>query len=986
MTDGARTVVAILAGLACAPALGQGRVPLADSVETLLIPAGITHQSIDLNAKLVYVFHDDGVLVQHFIGDFSVSVGDGKGQQLSSREAVVWVTDHTWNEKPYRRLEMLLWRDATVEEPGGTLTTGPALFVTLSTFGEVTTHTDDIAREVRSNSPIYVEGRRIRTTVTEGRGNEEAQLPTLRVIDASGLSPERGDEPPRPVIRFQSRGEVAVSEPTPGRRVLTVTGGAYLARGVPGGQDYLEIQADSAVVFLRRRLSDVVPQENESGGLGASATDPTARPPGNPTRDDESTGSGGSGRQLMESAFGDLEVEAAYLEGDVLLSQNANQIRATRIYYDLVKDRALILDAVVRAVLVDRDVPLYLRADEIRQLSQNDLVAERAMLTTSEFHTPHYHIGAEQVEVIDRSPRSAGGGRAEIRSGYFRIEDATLNIQNVPIGYWPVLTGNVQTSETALRSIRTGYSGDFGVELETRWYLFNLLGLATPDGFDATLNLDYYSDRGPAVGFDATYEREKYFGLTRGYLMHDSGEDSLGRDREETSFDDARGRYLLRHREYLEDDWQLSLELSYISDEGFLEEYFEPEFDNDKEQETLLYLKKQRDNWAFTTLLQTRILDFYTQTERFPDFGFFQVGEPLGRWASWFNELRVGFERYRPADQTFRELLRDGDQQESGTVARAYAREEAGAPLDMGPWRFVPFVSGSAGAWDDSPEDGGIVRGLGTAGVRGTMYLTRVDPEARSKLFDLDGMRHVVKPEIVAWASASNYDSDDLYPFDSTVEAADDFDGATFAVRQRWQTKRGAGPTRRVVDVFTLDLEAGAFNDSPGTYVTNGYTSFTRPELSVSRNYASAASIWRMNDRSALLGELNFDVNDGEVDIFNVSYAVERPPRTSYIIGYRFIGETESNLLALDVNYQMTEKHTLAVREAFDLDRGQTQDFTIALIRKFPRWYSALSFSLDESEDDFGVSFSIWPEGVPQAAIGSRRFTGLATSTRISSE
>ena len=70
----------------------------------------------------------------------------------------------------------------------------------------------------------------------------------------------------------------------------------------------------------------------------------------------------------------------------------------------------------------------------------------------------------------------------------------------------------------------------------------------------------------------------------------------------------------------------------------------------------------------------------------------------------------------------------------------------------------------------------------------------------------------------------------------------------------------------------------------------------------------------------------------------------------------------------------------------FDLDRGETLDFTIAFIRKFPRWYGAISFELDEAEDYFGVSLSLWPEGLPQTALGSRRFTGLASTTSLHNE
>jgi len=102
------------------------------------------------------------------------------------------------------------------------------------------------------------------------------------------------------------------------------------------------------------------------------------------------------------------------------------------------------------------------------------------------------------------------------------------------------------------------------------------------------------------------------------------------------------------------------------------------------------------------------------------------------------------------------------------------------------------------------------------------MYLTRMYPGVRSELFDIDGLRHVVKPDITAWAAGANRDPHELYPFDETVEDIHDASGAAFGIRQRWQTKRGEGADRRSVDVFTHDLEMGAFDNAGGDVVTNG--------------------------------------------------------------------------------------------------------------------------------------------------------------------
>lgn len=960
------------------PCLAQQRVPLADPTDMALLPSGISDQPVHLEGSLVSIFKDeDGTDALSFLGEFSARIGEKDPQELRSREAVVWIENRTFEGRAYRHVQLLLWRDAEINEMAGTTTNGPALFVTLNTFASVTTHADDVTRQSAVDTDLYRQGRTLRKAYLERKSPAEDAKVSLGVFDPSGATRSAGPPKPKPVIHFQSRGEVAISKSDDGGQIITMVGGVYLSRGVAGTEEFLELQADNVVVFLAPGAEVGKGIAGGAAGLGGDGAvrNESAK------RDDDRQ------RQVMATGFGNVSVEAAYLEGDVQLVQGANAVRASKLYFDLINDRALILDAVVRTTLVDRGIPLYIRAAEIRQLSAREFSATDAKVTTSEFHTPHYHVGARRVELINRTPSEPDGKSTGIKAGTFRIQDATLNVGGRPLAYWPYIRGNVDSSETAIRSLRTGYSDDFGLELETKWNLFSLLGWETPEGFDSTLSLDSFSERGPAVGVDADYQRDRYFGMVRSYMMTDDGVDNLGRDREGSAEHDVRGRLLLRHRQYLEEDWQLTLEFSYLSERNFLEEFFEKEFDTEKEQETLLYLKRQRDNWAFTAALQARILDFYTQTERLPDFSFHLSGESLGGAATWYSENRAGLVRLRGADQTFRELLLNGHTHSSGTTARADTRQEVTSPIDVGDLRLAPFVVGRGTTWDDSPAEGGLSRGYGAAGVRGSMYFWKVYPEVNSELFDVHGLRHVIKPDFTVWGSEANHERDELFPFDKTVEGISVADGATFGVRQRWQTRRGSGDTRRVVDVLTHDLEVGVFNDvGDDSATTNGFGSFTRPENSITRNYVNSSTIWRVNDRTAILSETNYDLNDGEIDVLNVSVSVERSPRFSYLVGYRFIDPTNSNLLGFDLNYKLTEKHTLAVRELFDLDRGATLDFTIALVRRFPRWFGAISFELDEAEDDFGVSFSLWPEGLPNAALGSRRFTGLANTTRLRNE
>jgi len=361
------------------------------------------------------------------------------------------------------------------------------------------------------------------------------------------------------------------------------------------------------------------------------------------------------------------------------------------------------------------------------------------------------------------------------------------------------------------------------------------------------------------------------------------------------------------------------------------------------------------------------------------------VGEPLGDVGTWFSENRAGLVRYRAAEEEIFLLLREGsDGPSSGTTARVDSRQEVEFPLDLGPVRLVPFVSARGTLWDDSPYAGGLTRGFATYGVRGSMYFSRVYPDVQRDLLDIHSVRHIIKPHLVAWGSVSNRDAGDLYPFDQDVESLEDTNGVALGVRQRWQTKRGAPDRQRTVDWIELDVELGLFDNNSGRYRTNGFASFSRPEISIARNYLNADLIWRLNDSTVLLSELNYDVNDGELDVANVSLTVDRTPRFSYLLGYRFIEETDSNLLGFGMNYRIDEKHTIAFREQFDIDRGDTLDFSVGYIRKFPRWFVGVTFELDEAEDVASVSLSIWPQGLPRATLGSRRFSSLESSTAIS--
>ena len=945
-----------------------------------VLPEAISTSPIELRGRFVRQWRQpDGAWTLLYTGDFSAAFGQ---RRFSADNAVVWITPRTGPDgRKHYELTLYLSQRVRVRELSGTEIEDSVLLVSdLRTSGEIFTTHDAASPENLQESELYQRAIIDRERIESGRSPLHVRPEPVgrpRIESAAAPRPSR-------TIRF-SIGAIEPARTADGEPVFVLRDGVIFVQEGDPSSPPLEIRAARAVAFADpgggREWLQVI-----EGGSGAAPPAPTTQPavPGvQPSRPPQAEVGGLLGMQ------GALEgrLQAVYLEGDVVLSLGERSVRAERLYYDFSRDRALILDAVMRIELTDRQVPLYIRAAEIRQLSAREFSARDARVTTSEFYTPHYHVGAERVVLRDVTDRDAAGRPTGAVSGTYKLENTTLNVGNTPIAWWPYSQGDFSTSETALRRVRMGHNGDFGTQVETAWRLFNLLGVQAPPGYDSTLRLDYFSDRGPAAGVDADYQRDNYFGLLRSYYINDGGEDNLGPLRDNTPDSANRGRILWRHRHYLPFDWQFTFEMAYVSDPGFLEEYERAEFYEGKQQEAAVYLKRARDTEAISILFNWRTLDFQTQTEHLPDFVYRRIGDTFFDPVVSYSEARFGMVRYRPGeDSDALDALRYPNRGGTDATVRTDARQEFELPLKLGPVSVVPFATLRGSHWDgEARDDGTKWRGLGVYGVRGSLTLSRVYDEVESQLLDIHRIRHVVKPEYAAWWGHSNTRSGLLSPFDYGIETIDSFYGAMFALRQVWQTKRGPADKRRTVDLLSVDIETAYFgNVEKGRGDESiGYVLPFRPEESRPRNYIAGDVNYRLSDTTSLLYDFNIDVNDWEFDRHDVAIAIERLPRVAYVIGWRSAGDIDLNLVGGGVNYRLNPKHIMAARAYWDVDRGQLGEIALAYVRKLPRWYVAVEFEFDRVFDDASVRLSIWPEGVSEWTLGSRRFTGLGTSTGI---
>lgn len=818
----------------------------------------------------------------------------------------------------------------------------------------------------------------------EGVAREKEEKGFLERIFGPRRKAKREERPMVPEVKVRypvnvaPAGAVALKiESAPaveGLSVATVRGRFYLWQKQDETGGLLEVQADGAVLYYSGE--DLKVGQSRRAGSGAAEA-------------------------LAQGA-----VKSAYVCGDVVMAEGQRTIRADEMYYDFENKRGIAINAEMRSFDAGRGIPIYVRAAELRQLDASTFSGEDIVLTTSEFYVPQVSLGASRVLITDRTVIDERLGKVSDSSYEAQMRDVRFKVGERTIFGWPYMRSNLERPDVPIKSVRVGHDNQWGTSVESRWHLSRLLGLAEPEGTDGTFELDYYSERGVGAGVRSDYASEDHFGRMSGYIIDDRGEDRLGRDASRRGLEpprELRGRFSWVHREFMPYNWQVTTGVNYESDENFVESYYRREYNVGIDRETYIHMKRIEDNWGLAFLGKGRINDFSDELEEMPSAEFHLTGESIFEdKLTLYSDSFAGQFRQRIGDE--HTTMINGES--FGFVSH---RSELDMPIQMKGFKAVPFFAGTFGYDDRSGFTRSLVDGtgaggfnedtvwIGEAGVRLSSEYWKVYRHINSRLWDLHGLRHVVRPELTAVAYA---ESDRIVRQHDVVQ---------LGLSQRLQTKRGPAEKQRTVDWMRLDTAFTLVNDSekdiagapdrllwnramtplriysrPGIFNGDLASGLKRFELfGPRRNYFSADYIWRMSDTSVLLSDVYYDLQEGVVEQFDVGFTRSRWPDLSYYVGSRYLrnvnvlDEEGSNAFVFAATYVFDPRYTLVFSQQYDFDYGANIGSDITLIRRYHRVFWGLTFSTDGSLDRQSVVLSIWPEGVPELAIGTRRYMGI---------
>ena len=698
------------------------------------------------------------------------------------------------------------------------------------------------------------------------------------------------------------------------------------------------------------------------------------------------------------SSFSAEDVIGIYLEGEVRAVNGKYTFRAPRIYYDVENDRALALEAIFWTYDERLGMPLYMRAESIRQEAVNQFSAKKATLSNTAFFNPEFSIGVSSV-TVEQVERDDGSQHVIMDA-----RNITLNAGPVPFFWWPRYHGDPEN--IPIRSVGYQDSNRTGGVITTTWDAFTLLGIEPIHDLKMLLDVDAYFDRGIGLGLDSEWSDEASRGSFYGYVLpDDDGEDLMPSGVKIQRQDETRGLAFFRHRAEMRDGWTVLVEATYASDEALVSALFPEIAEESRELTTRVHARKTNENSQFYVEVKSDLNDFIIpqhqlqapgyMVDKVPQLGYVSIANDLlpetfpglltHTWEASYAQMRfrfsevdaasLGYDRNgvaqrvfgTNADQSLGDLYRSLGLDES-FVNRFDTRHEVSSQLKAGQVLITPFAVARATVYDDSfqgfsPNETDTLRWWGGIGATISTSFFHIDRDVESNLLDLHQLRHIVEPSITLFHSDSTIDRVDLPVFDDEVESLNEGSMVELRLGQKWQTKRG-GPGRwRSVDLLELNVEYVWHSDDTSLETPIGRYYASRPELSVPGEYFRLESVLQLTEVVALAGETIYDLNINQQARSSIGVLIEHTPDFVTTAELRYLNSQNVTYGRLGLQYGLTEKYRLAAAATYDFQREDFQSMSVGFLRKFTIGELGLLVNYNNIRGETGIGFTFTPVG-----------------------
>lgn len=662
-----------------------------------------------------------------------------------------------------------------------------------------------------------------------------------------------------------------------------------------------------------------------------------------------------------------------YAEGNVTLRSKEDIMKADKVFQNLPERKGIYINPRIKTTMPKTpQTPIYIEGEEAKQIDQHHMLIKNGYFTTCGFGHPHYRFKSRNITVTRRQTPTESYSEIVARQNTFLLGDHT-------VAYWPKYTYDTRTKPGFYKGTSWGSTDRLGTFISTTWDPL-ALGIfpSLSRWSDLIVKLDYFFKRGPAAGSEFTYKRTNMVGSLEAFYIKDSLERDLQPGGGIVEHEN-RGRVLWRHRQHLSKEWRADAELSFLSDRGFLREFYEREFKEGKDQETDLYFRKLEDNESLTFLLKKQIHRFDTGLEALPQLSYHKISQPL--WEDKLNftsQSELGYLDFHLDDELdvrdpvrFRRLQRT-----TGNSLRLDSNNTLARPFQLWTWKLKPFVGGRMTAYSKSleaqgPNDGPPVGRLAASlGLDASTSFWRIY-SLESKLLHIHKLRHVITPEL-RWEAGPvvTENPGDLLQYEP-ADGLDKYNSLIFGIRNRLQTRRGPTSQQKTVDLLDLDLEVHLLpspEDSEEfvTRTVGNAEGFLIPEKD---SFLQPDFRSQITDRIALVSERNeFNLDKFTFDVLTFGVNFQNSPQWSYFLGYRFLRDIMSSVV-FNTSLLLKEKWGVNFGESFGLKAqdptgrtfSQNLETSLAFFRHAHDWTGIMTLRFDVVNRNNVVKFDVIP-------------------------
>jgi LPS-assembly protein len=622
--------------------------------------------------------------------------------------------------------------------------------------------------------------------------------------------------------------------------------------------------------------------------------------------------------------------------------------------------------------------PYFLTGAHVTSISDEGYLIQDGTFTTHDSPKADFRLHARKIRVYE-------GDRVIFMN-------VTAYVGKVPIFWWPYLYQSLDREFSF--TVSPAYYSTWGPSLLTQ------VTFPITDNIEARLRLNYYGRRGPAIGFEPIINYGKDESSTaklKTFFIEDQNPDINQTNIPRQGVSDGRYRLSLENRTNFTDDIYGIANITRLSDQYVMQDFFQGEFRIDPVPDNVIALTKTDPFYTLTAIERFQANEFFTTTERSPEvvldvkrhalFGgpIFYEGE------TGFANLRLqfpegsGFENYgTDRFDTFHQLTFPNTYFGWLSIVPrvGYRGTYYGKTWDLGSTTFIPpsnplvpdFILPPPTLANPVKFDGDTFRSVFDTGAEASFKVSRTWESVQSRAFGLDGLMHVIQPftnfsyvkedgpnptSILAldrFQPSTQLPEIDFPQF-TTIDTIDDWTVWRVGVRNRLKTRRDD----QTITWFELDtyLDVNFNNPFDRTEYSNLFNNirFTPlPWVSLSVNSQVPA----------------FDKGFTEVD----TVATVQPlANLQFNVAHRYLNGNpffqNSSLFVVGGYCRLNDNWGIGVQEQYEATTGLLEEQRYSVYRDLTSWVASFGGVIRDNSGvkEYGLLFTVTLKAFPKFGL-----------------